>query len=402
MKKSKTATAAAFLTVLAACLLLVLAGAARVALGLQAPVAVSRYAPGEEGITYLGLVEWFEDTCRAFCTTELPGRVKLKEANAGLNRLAGKWIFESTSPEVVRLKNGYLESIGNFYYYLTQPEEKVADFSAWVEESLGCPYLYVQAPCKLCALDNQLPLPEMTNNNDQAGWLLERLEECGVAALDLRENLHKDGLDHYSCFYVTDHHWTMETGLWAAGVLAEELNARYDMELDESVLAEERFSDRTWEKAFLGSQGRKVTLACAQPEDFILPVPDFDASLRLTVPEWGLDLTGGFEILYDEEKIVPEDYYAGNSYGAVMMGDCPYIKVENLDNPGGPVVAVLRESFAIAPAPYLALAAGELHLIDARYYSGSVKELLEEIRPDVVLSLLNVQCHTGAYFDMIQ
>ena len=44
---------------------------------------------------------------------------------------------------------------------------------------------------------------------------------------------------------------------------------------------------------------------------------------------------------------------------------------------------------------------GELHLIDARYYSGSVKELLAEIQPDVVLSLLNVQCHTGAYFDMV-
>ena len=400
MKKSKTAAAVAFLAVLAACLLLVLAGAARVALGLQEPVDVSPYAPGEEGVTYTGIVGWFEDTCRAFCTTELPGRVALTEANAHLNRLAGKWIFENTSPEVIRLKNGYLENVTNYYYYLSDAEVQVAAFRDYVE-SLGAEYLYVQAPFKVCALDPELPMEGICNTNDEAGYLMERLEQQGVSCLDLRENLHADGLDHYGCFYVTDHHWTMEAGLWAARTLAEELNERYDLGADADKLAEENFTNRVWEDAFLGSWGRKVTLAYAQPEDFVLPVPEFEADLRLTVPPWGTDVSGGFEILYNESKIVPEDYYTGNSYGAVMMGDCPYIKVENRQNPDGPVVAVLRESFAIAPSPSRSLAVGELHLIDARYYSGSVKELLAEIQPDVVLSLLNVQCHTGAYFDMV-
>ena len=401
MKKSKAAAAVAFLVILAAGLLLVLTGAVRVALRLQKPVAVSRYAPGEEGVTYTGLVDWFEDTCQAFCTTELPGRVKLTETNAYLNRLAGKWIFENTSPQVIRLKNGYLENVTNYYYYRTDAEADVVAFRDYVE-SLGAEYLYVQAPFKVCALDPQLPMEGMYNTNDEASYLMERLEKRGVDCLDLRDSLHADGLDHYSCFYVTDHHWTMETGLWAARTLAEELNERYDLEMDEALLAEENFTNRVWEDAFLGSWGRKVTLAYAKPEDFVLPVPNFETSLRLTVPSWGTDVSGGFEILYNEEKIVPEDYYTGNSYGAVMKGDCPYIRVENLQNPGGPVVAVLRESFAIAPSPYLSLAVGELHLIDARYYDGSIKELLEEIQPDVVLSLLNVQCHTGAYFDMIE
>ena len=85
----------------------------------------------------------------------------------------------------------------------------------------------------------------------------------------------------------------------------------------------------------------------------------------------------------------------------MIQGDCPYLTVENLDDPDGPVVAVLRESFAIAPVPYLSLTAGELHMIDARYYDGSVKALLEEIQPGVVLSLLNVQCLPGSHFDMV-
>ena len=402
MKKSKTATAVVFLTVLSICFVLVLAGVVRVGLGLQRPVALSYYRPGEEGVTYSGVVEWVKDTCRAFCTTELPGREMLTEANASINRAAGKWIFESTDPEVVRLNNGYLESVGTLYYYMDDSADKVSSVRDFVEHELGVPFLYVQAPDKSCQLDRQLPLEEMSNFNREASWLLRRLEENGVDYLDLRETLHADGLDHYDCFYVTDHHWTMETGLWAARAMAEELNGRYDLGMDVEVLDPAGYTTRAWEDAFLGSQGRKVTLSFAEPEDFTLPTPDFETSLRLTVPTWGTETSGDFDILYDEDEIVSDDYYRSNSYGAVMMGDCPYVKVENLNDPDGPVVAVLRESFAIAPGPYLALAAGELHLLDARYYNGSIKEQLLAIQPDVVVSLLNVQCHTGAYFDLIK
>ena len=51
------------------------------------------------------------------------------EANAALNKAAGKWIFENTEPEVVRLENGYLESAGNFFYYLTRPVSSDTVFS---------------------------------------------------------------------------------------------------------------------------------------------------------------------------------------------------------------------------------------------------------------------------------
>ena len=70
MRRTKTVAAVCFLAILGACLLAVLAGAAGVALGWKLPVAVSPYQ-GE--LTYSGVAEWFKDTCRAFCTTELPG-----------------------------------------------------------------------------------------------------------------------------------------------------------------------------------------------------------------------------------------------------------------------------------------------------------------------------------------
>ena len=387
MKKAKSFTAAAFLVILAGCFLLVFYSVARTFWEGVLPW----YQPGEDGVTYLGLVEWFKDTCNTFCTTKLQGQVEIKEANAAVNRALGKWIFEDTDPEVIRMNNGHLTALANFPYEGSGVEEQLAGLRDYAE-SLGAEFLYVQAPFKVCALDPQLPMEGMSDANGEMTALMERLEALGVDTLDLRECLHADGLDHYGCFYRTDHHWTMETGLWAARTMAGELKERYGLGMDLEVLEAERYASRTWEDAFLGSWGRKVTLAYVPPEDFTLPVPAFDTSLHLSGLPGGVDRTGGFEILYDENAIVPEDYYTGSSYGAVMMGDTPYVKVVNQLHPDGPVVAILRESFAIAPSPYLSLAAGEIHLIDARYYHGSIRDLLAKIRPDAVLTLFNAQC----------
>ena len=165
MKKPKSAGAAAFLVILGCCLLLVLGSAAGAVLGYS-EVSVTGYQPGPEGITYTGVVNWFKDTCRAFCTTEMPGQVRLKEANAAVERLAGKWIFQGT--EVVRLNNGHLTSVGNMYYYQNPPEPKVADFRDYVENQLEADFLYVQAPCKICGEDPQLPMDDMCNANEEA------------------------------------------------------------------------------------------------------------------------------------------------------------------------------------------------------------------------------------------
>lgn len=396
-RRPESVTAAAFIAVLAVCLVMALSGGVRRLLG-DRTVDIYLYHPGEEGVTWLSVADWFKDTCETLCTDELPGRVHLKEANAAVDRLLGKWIFEGT--EMVRLNNGYLAQVAVVDYEKVSPETRVIAFRDFVEEELGGPYLYIQAPCKLCQEDPQLPLPEMDNFNQQTTMLLDKLREAGVDVLDLRRNLHEDGLDHYGCFYVTDHHWTAPTGLWAARVMAEELNERYGLGLDSGRLAEERFTQRVWEDVFLGSLGRKASLSAAQPEDFVLPVPL--EPVHVTMTRYGAEITGGFEVLYDEEAVTPEDYYGGSSYGALLRGDCGYLKVENLENPDGPVVAVLRESFAGAPGPYLSLAAGELHLLDARYYDGSVKEKLAEIQPDVVVSLLNVECYVHAYFDEVR
>ena len=59
----------------------------------------------------------------------------------------------------------------------------------------------------------------------------------------------------------------------------------------------------------------------------------------------------------------------------------------NHNNPKGPKVVLLRESFSCALAPFLALSCSELTTIDLRYFSGDLMDTIRELEPDLVLTL---------------
>ena len=112
-RKPEHVTAAAFIAVLAVCLAMALSGGVRRLLG-DRTVDIYLYHPGEERVTWLSVVDWFQDTCEILCTDELLGRVKLKEANAAMKRAMEKWILEGT--EMVRMNNGYLTQVAVVEY----------------------------------------------------------------------------------------------------------------------------------------------------------------------------------------------------------------------------------------------------------------------------------------------
>lgn len=61
--------------------------------------------------------------------------------------------------------------------------------------------------------------------------------------------------------------------------------------------------------------------------------------------------------------------------------------IVNHSNPDGPRVLLLRDSFACALTPFLALSCSELITVDLRYYEGDVTELIRAEEPELVLTL---------------
>lgn len=330
-----------------------------------------------------------EKTLESGGTSQLFAYRKLIELNGFLNKAAGRKIVPNQ--DVFLLNNGYWA----FYKPKVSQEETnetadhISELSSFCSDA-GIRFLYVQTPAKVCETDPELPAGAENYENENYDALLERLGQSGVPSLDLRERIRAEGLDHYGMFYVTDHHWKVQSALWAAGEIAGRLNSGGGRGLDASRLSADLYSPKTYQSWFLGSAGRRVSLGCASPEDFTILLPKFATSLHVQVPYAQVDKTGAFsDVIYNHKTLETRDYYNNSPYETQLYGNQPLSKVENLRNPDGPKVLVLGDSFSLALVPYLSLAAKETALIDFRRdqgnFTGSIRTYIREMKPDIVL-----------------
>lgn len=193
--------------------------------------------------TYLSTVTEFQDKLDQQ-KENLLGRQKFMELWGAFRRVT----HQTKTEEVVLLNNGYLTTT------VPATEEGVAtaiadSVIALSKELQGkeIPVLYVQEPQKVCRYDDQMPPGAYSDINWNLDMHLNLLEKGNVPTLDLRESIHEDNLSHYDMFFRTDHHWKMSSGLWASEKIAEEINRRFGMDLDTSLLSAEKYREVTYE-----------------------------------------------------------------------------------------------------------------------------------------------------------
>lgn len=251
-----------------------------------------------------------------------------------------------------------------------------------VTDRTGSSLLYVMAPNKM-SLSQNGDNPVADNLRDFAGLL----EGRDIPVLDLKERMAAQGIAMEDAFFRTDHHWLPQTGLWAAGETAAILGLRGE------VLMPENYSIQTYPDLFLGSEGKKVGrfFTPLGLDDFSVITPDFET--RLTVSDYTGTRTGTFsDTLLVEKNLHTEDPYLANPYVVYTGGDYPLQTIQNHRADDGESVLVIRDSYACTVTPFLALAAGEVHTVDVRYWSGTeaadtVLEYIEVLQPDHVVVL---------------
>ncbi|MGN1201664.1 MAG: DHHW family protein, partial [Eubacterium sp.] len=230
---------------------------------------------------------------------------------------------------------------------------------------------------------------ELDFANDNADELLNGLSGRNIGVLDLRENIHQAGLNHHELFYVTDHHWKAETGLWAAGEISNYLNEQYDLGIETDLLDITNFTSVLYEDWFLGSLGKKVTLGKTEPEDFSLLYPNFPTQFHYEIPSIGIDTVGDFSVTYNMEAVEPKDYYNKSPYAAYNYGDRAVIKIENQNASSDEKVLIVHDSFADSVIPFMALGTKNIESIDLRYFNGSLEKFIDDSDPDLVIVMYN-------------
>ena len=121
------------------------------------------------------------------------------------------------------------------------------------------------------------------------------------------------------------------------------------------------------------------------PDTISTYVPD----TGITVTSYTYDSTGNqVEVprsLYDTSFLSVKDKYSMFLGGNQSLG-----VVTNTNNPDGPKLLIIRDSYADSLVPFLTAHYSEIHLIDPRYYHLSVKDYVAQNGIDQALVLYSV------------
>lgn len=309
-------------------------------------------------------------------------------------------VEDAASPQyaVVRLPDDSLTFVGEGD---PDPRAQAAQLkrlqTALAERDIG--FFYAQAPSKLEPGAEVLPYGVDDPSNACADALMEQLEALDIDHLDLRETLRESGGEWTDWFYQTDHHWTQNAAFSAFQAMAGQLEEydqtlpaaggtkRRTISIDPKLTAPASYNVDTLPRFFLGSQGKRVGSLYAGADDFELWTPKFPSLLHYDArPQYNRFGDAGETVLFPE-RVEDKDWFGGNPYTYYAGGDYGYAHITNYYDPDGPKILLIRDSFACAVTPYLALASSQLTTIDPRSFYGDLLGYVDRLQPDVVVVL---------------
>ena len=361
----------------------------------ETEVSANQTSPYQLLHSWKSRIDRIEDKIESYSSKLLIGYRKMTEAAKTYDGVIG-WNFASFGEYngVVELPDGYLTTLVE-QQDVSEQITALEDFYLTLKAE-NIPLLYVQIPHKISETEDADLSGYADFSNQNFNQLLSGLEEKVIDVLDLRARIREENLRHHELFYRTDHHWLTTTGIWAAKEILDYCNTRYHFQAETERLLPEQFLQKVYPEWFLGSQGKKVTLARTEPDDFTLLYPKYPTLFHFIVPAAGVDETSDYSVVYDMTEITVKDYYGKNPYSGCGYGEQPLVRIQNLENADNRRVLVLRDSFGDCLIPGLALCEREIDALDLRLFSGSVISYVEQNKPDLVVVLYSAASIGGA------
>ena len=211
-------------------------------------------------------------------------------------------------------------------------------------------------------------LPEGAENDDQKSVIDSAYSQTALNAIDLFSALTAHAGEYI--FYRTDHHWTSLGAYYAANALRSSWGLP---EIDQATLMPETVSD-----SFCGTLYSSSGFFWIAPDkmETLIAAPESSSVTRYEINGTEQTLP-----LYNYDKLTIKDKYT-----FFLGGNIPRAVVDTgIEN--APSLLILRDSYADSLVPFMTDAFSEIHLIDLRYYTGSVREYIAENAVDRVLLL---------------
>lgn len=282
---------------------------------------------------------------------------------------------------IVKLNNGYLFTPSDYIddETLEQRAASLANLNRLLSRS-DIEFLVAVTPDTTSKYDPQVPPGTEEYVNDNLDRLIPMIEDQGINVMDLREVIHEDGIDQYTMMYKTDHHWTTKAGFYVYGKIADWIEERTGVEVDDEVRNIENYSITTYENWHLGSRGQRTGSLFAGIDDFDLILPEFETMLT------NGEQTGTFEeLLIRRDPFAERDLTSRFTYDWAMGQSCgSYV---NLLASNDLKILLVGDSFSEAVCPYLNISYGEVRYFYCQMLDQFTVEYIEDYDPDVVICL---------------
>ena len=241
-------------------------------------------------------------------------------------------------------------------------------------ENVDIPVVFSLIPTQACIWADRLP--EGAPNASQTDLLSQaKGAVSGATWADVYTPLmeHKDE----DIFYRTDHHWTSLGAYYGYTGLAQALG------YTPVPLSDYDATVRSTE--FYGTVFSSSGVRWVRPDTITTYVPEDG----ITVVSHTYDNAGN-PVEEPRELYVESFLSVKDKYSMFLGGNQSLGVVKNANNPDGPKLLILRDSYADSLVPFLTAHYSEIHLIDPRYYHLSVKDYVEQNGIDQALVLYSV------------
>ena len=259
---------------------------------------------------------------------------------------------------------------------------KAADKFASALENKGITCIFAPAPRRVDVCIDDLPKSYGDAAQNELWNTIDSYADSfsGTFISGIRGRLRGQNSIGEDVFYRTDHHWTTLGAYNAYEVIYTALPDNIKAQIPQRELS--FFTPETVTEDFYGTSYSSSGASWVTPDKIELYRFDGDDNIPVKV----VDTNTVYDGLYRTEYLDTRDKYSvfiGENAGRVDIG-----------YGDRPTIVVIKDSFAQSFVPFLAVDF-DVVMIDPRYFSGSIFRTIEEINPEAVIILLNIDTLTS-------
>ena len=305
----------------------------------------------------------YDEKFEAYMDDQFVGRDMWRKLKVAVGRIGGS-----------RLENGvYIGTNGQLLEQIEVADENhlaanIKAIKSFSESQSKIPVRMMLVPDAANVLNHSLPALAKPEDQTQMFSMVRKDLGDSVEWIDVSTELNKHKTE--KIYYKTDHHWTTLGAFYAFQAAAPSLGIDGDLS--------GKYVSYTVSDSFNGMLASKSGVNFGEKEQIDIYVPtEEDTDLIVDYVDEGKRSTS----LYDSSKLKEKDQYT-----VFLGGNSSLLDIRTVSTSTKRLLLV-KDSFANSFIPFLTPYYREIVVVDPRYYSGTINDLMDSYRISEVLFL---------------